>query len=412
MSRVPRIRFKGFEEDWEQRKFSDLAETHRGLTYKPSDIRNAGTRVLRSSNITEDQFTYGDDDIFVEPDAVNIPYANQGDILITSANGSTRLVGKHTIIRDIANNSAVHGGFMLLATAENSGFVNALMSAPWYTKFISLYVAGGNGAIGNLNKSDLDEQDVFVPGDTEQKVIGRYFSQLDHLITLHQRKLKKLKNIKKSMLENLFPKNGEKTPRIRFSGFTEDWEQRKLGELATYFEYGLNVAAKEYDGENKYIRITDIDDESHEFRQDNLTSPDTDLSVFDKYKLSDGDLLFSRTGASVGKSYIYKASDGLVYYAGFLIRARIKEENNSEFVYQNTLTSKYVNFIKVTSMRSGQPGVNAQEYSQFEIRVPSKVEQDTITYYFSNLDHLITLHQSKLEKLQKIKKSMLESMFV
>ena len=171
-----------------------------------------------------------------------------------------------------------------------------------------------------------------------------------------------------------------------------------MGELATYFEYGLNVAAKEYDGENKYIRITDIDDESHEFRQDNLTSPDTDLSVFDKYKLSDGDLLFSRTGASVGKSYIYKASDGLVYYAGFLIRARIKEENNSEFVYQNTLTSKYVNFIKVTSMRSGQPGVNAQEYSQFEIRVPSKVEQDTITYYFSNLDHLITLHQSKCFK--------------
>ena len=189
---------------WEQRKFSDLAETHRGLTYKPSDIRNAGTRVLRSSNITEDQFTYGDDDIFVEPDAVNIPYANQGDILITSANGSTRLVGKHTIIRDIANNSAVHGGFMLLATAENSGFVNALMSAPWYTKFISLYVAGGNGAIGNLNKSDLDEQDVFVPGDTEQKVIGRYFSQLDHLITLHQSKLEKLQKIKKSMLESMF----------------------------------------------------------------------------------------------------------------------------------------------------------------------------------------------------------------
>ena len=294
--------------------------------------------------------------------------------MITSANGSTRLVGKHTIIRDTANNSAVHGGFMLLATAENSGFVNALMSAPWYTKFISLYVAGGNGAIGNLNKSDLDEQDVFVPGDTEQKVIGRYFSQLDHLITLHQSKC--FKYIYAYTVGRIL-----------------SWEQRKLGELATYFEYGLNVAAKEYDGENKYIRITDIDDESHEFRQDNLTSPDTDLSVFDKYKLSDGDLLFSRTGASVGKSYIYKASDGLVYYAGFLIRARIKEENNSEFVYQNTLTSKYVNFIKVTSMRSGQPGVNAQEYSQFEIRVPSKVEQDTITYYFSNLDHLITLHQ-------------------
>ena len=202
-----------------------------------------------------------------------------------------------------------------------------------------------------------------------------------------------------------------KKPAIRFKGFTEDWEQRKLGELSSSFEYGLNAAAKEYDGKNKYIRITDIDDENHEFKQDDLTSPDTDLSVVDNYKLSEGDILFARTGASVGKSYIYKASDGLVYYAGFLIRARIKEENNPEFVYQNTLTNNYEKFIKVTSMRSGQPGVNAQEYSQFEIMIPSKVEQDKTAYCFRNLDNLITLHQRKYDKLVNVKKSMLEKMF-
>lgn len=93
---------------------------------------------------------------------------------------------------------------MLLAVARNPEFVNALMSAPWYTKFISLYVAGGNGAIGNLNKSDLDDQDVYVPENTEQMVIGQYFSQLDHLITLHQRELEKLQKIKKAMLEKMF----------------------------------------------------------------------------------------------------------------------------------------------------------------------------------------------------------------
>ena len=184
-----------------------------------------------------------------------------------------------------------------------------------------------------------------------------------------------------------------------------------MGELSSSFEYGLNAAAKEYDGKNKYIRITDIDDENHEFKQDDLTSPDTDLSVVDNYKLSEGDILFARTGASVGKSYIYKASDGLVYYAGFLIRARIKEENNPEFVYQNTLTNNYEKFIKVTSMRSGQPGVNAQEYSQFEIMIPSKVEQDKTAYCFRNLDNLITLHQRKYDKLVNVKKSMLEKMF-
>lgn len=200
----PEIRFKGFTAPWEQRKFSDLADTRRGLTYNPSNIRDSGIRVLRSSNITEDRFTFGEEDVFVEPEAVNIPYANCGDILITSANGSTRLVGKHTIIREIPDNSAVHGGFMLLATAKNPEFVNALMSAPWYSRFISLYVAGGNGAIGNLNKNDLDEQDVFVPDDAEQKLIGKYFRQIDNLITLHQRELGKLQSIKKALLEKMF----------------------------------------------------------------------------------------------------------------------------------------------------------------------------------------------------------------
>ena len=205
--------------------------------------------------------------------------------------------------------------------------------------------------------------------------------------------------------------NKRKVPKLRFKGFNDDWEQRKLGEMSSSFEYGLNAAAKEYDGTNKYIRITDIDDNSREFSQEDVTSPDADLSKAEAYKLSEGDILFARTGASVGKSYIYRASDGLVYYAGFLIRAKIKPEYNPEFVFQNTLTSAYEKFIKVTSMRSGQPGVNAQEYSQFEIRVPSKAEQDKIATYFRNLDNLITLHQRKLDKLKIIKKSMLENCF-
>ena len=200
-------------------------------------------------------------------------------------------------------------------------------------------------------------------------------------------------------------------PQIRFAKFKDTWEQRKLGGIASSFEYGLNAAAKEYDGENKYIRITDIDDNTHEFLTDALTSPDINLTGAENYKLTEGDILFARTGASVGKSYIYKDSDGLVYYAGFLIRARIKEEYDAEFVFQNTLTDKYNKYIAVTSQRSGQPGVNAQEYSEFEIRVPEREEQTKIGTYFCHLDHLITLHQRKYDKLTKVKKSMLEKMF-
>lgn len=171
------------------------------------------------------------------------------------------------------------------------------------------------------------------------------------------------------------------------------WEQRKLGEIAESFQYGLNAAAKKYDGQNKYIRITDIDDSSHEFLQSNLTSPDTDLSQADNYKLTGGDILFARTGASVGKTYLYKPTDGLVYYAGFLIRIKLLKKYDPEFVFQNTLTSTYRRFIQITSQRSGQPGVNAQEYAEYSLIIPSFKEQQEIGKFFANLDNFITLHQ-------------------
>ena len=203
--KAPEIRFKGFSGDWEQRKYSDIATTRRGLTYNPNDIVDGGKRVLRSSNINEDTFETHEDDVFVDEKAVNIPYVKNGDILITSANGSSRLVGKHAIVRDIPDNCVVHGGFMLLASSDEPEFVNALMSSQWYTKFVNIYVAGGNGAIGNLNKNDLDEQKVLVPSSNEQKKIGAFFSTLDTLITLHQRKCCELKKAKRYMLKNMFP---------------------------------------------------------------------------------------------------------------------------------------------------------------------------------------------------------------
>ena len=200
-------------------------------------------------------------------------------------------------------------------------------------------------------------------------------------------------------------------PEIRFKGYTDEWEQRKLGEICESFEYGLNAAAKEYDGENKYIRITDIDDNSHEFIQDDVTSPDIDLTNSENYQLKYGDVLFARTGASVGKTYIYKESDGLVYYAGFLIRGRVKSNYSPEFIFQNTLTDDYDKFIRITSQRSGQPGVNAQEYASYEISVPKFEEQQKIGAYFSTLDHLITLHQRKCAEIKSLKKYMLQKMF-
>ncbi|WP_105210709.1 restriction endonuclease subunit S [Streptococcus suis] len=209
------------------------------------------------------------------------------------------------------------------------------------------------------------------------------------------------------------PNKDKNIPKRRFKTFENDpaWELRKLGEVAISFDYGLNSAATEYDGENKYLRITDIDDDSREFNISDLTSPEINLFGLDEYRLSIGDILFARTGASVGKSYIYRSVDGKVYFAGFLIRVKIKDTFNPDFVFQNTLTSNYERFISITSMRSGQPGVNAQEYSNYEIMFPSLPEQSAIGTFFSTLDRHITLHQRKLDKLKSVKQAYLSEMF-
>ena len=195
----------------------------------------------------------------------------------------------------------------------------------------------------------------------------------------------------------------QNTPEIRFEGFTDPWEQRKLSSIAASFDYGLNAAATEYDGKNKYLRITDIDDATHEFLKSDLTTPLADLAMSADYLLEKGDLLFARTGASVGKTYLYRQYDGTVYFAGFLIRARIGESADPEFVYQATLTDAYKKYVAITSQRSGQPGVNAQEYADYHLMLPSRTEQQQIGMTLRSLDNLITLHQREPRLLIQVK---------
>ena len=265
-----------------------------------------------------------------------------------------------------------------------------------------------NHGLLNISIDDFFNSYLLCPPLPEQQKIAEILTAQDAVIALMQKQIELLQKQKKAFLQKMFPKKGCNVPKIRFAGFTDAWEQRKLGDVASNFEYGLNASAKEFDGENKYIRITDIDDESRVFLSDDITSPDTDLTSADKYKLEKGDILFARTGASVGKTYLYREKDGLVYYAGFLIRAKINPENDAEFVFQNTLTDSYDSFIRITSQRSGQPGVNAQEYQGFSFYVPSLKEQQLIGTYFKNLDTLITFHQRKLEFEQQKKKALMQ----
>lgn len=200
----PHYRFQCFNEVWTKNLFYNLANIRRGLTYNPSHLTNDGIRILRSSNIDEDRFIIKDDDIFINEKNVNIPVVSENDVLITAANGSSRLVGKHALISLPKSQKAVHGGFMLLATSKQPFFTNALLSSNWYRKFLNVYIAGGNGSIGNLNKKTIENQLIKIPSTKEQTKIGNFFKLLDKKIALEQRKLEKLNNIKQAYLNEMF----------------------------------------------------------------------------------------------------------------------------------------------------------------------------------------------------------------
>jgi type I restriction enzyme, S subunit len=196
-------------------------------------------------------------------------------------------------------------------------------------------------------------------------------------------------------------------PEIRLKGFSGAWEERELGEVADNIMYGMNCASTAYDGKNKYLRITDIDEDSRKFIASGVTSPLGSLES--KYRLSESDVLFTRTGASVGKTLLYTPDLGNVYFAGFLIRFSITSAHPM-FIFLQTLQKRYFKWVKGMSMRSGQPGINAEEYKSFKIFIPSLTEQQKIGTYFQNLDNLITQHQAKYNKLSILKKAMLEKM--
>ena len=405
----PKIRFKGFTDTWEQHKFSRLANVRRGLTYSPIDISKNGVRVLRSSNIQEDKFIYSEDDVFVNKNAINIDYVKNNDILITSANGSTRLVGKHALISGLPSSSAVHGGFMLLATAnENPEFLNASMSSSWYSKFIELFVSGGNGAIGNLSKSDLDEQEILVPSSEEQKKLGQLFKMIDNLITLHQSKYDKLVNVKKALLEKMFPKDGKNVPEIRFKGFTDTWEQRKLGKIANIIGGGTpsTLVSRYWNGDINWYSPVEIGDKIFvSSSQKKITQLGYEKSSAKLLPI--GTVLFT-SRAGIGNTAIL-AKEGCTNQ-GFQSIVPNKKEIDSYFIY--SMTNQLKEYGEKIGAGSTFAEVSGKQMEEMPINIPKLEEQCKISQLFEKIDNLITLHQHKLEKLKNMKKSLLNKMFI
>ena len=197
-------------------------------------------------------------------------------------------------------------------------------------------------------------------------------------------------------------------PHLRFPEFSGEWEKCKFGDIATGFDYGMNAAAKPFDGENKYIRITDIDEASSTYIDKDIVSPDGTLT--ENYLVNDRDILLARTGASTGKSYLYRKSDGKLYYAGFLIRANVTK-HNPYFVFSQLHTHRYWSWVSIMSARSGQPGINSQEYSSFPVYVTSLREEEKISALLSLIDERIATQNKIIDKLQSLIKGISNRIF-
>lgn len=421
---VPDIRFREFGGNWESRRFDKTFSTlsnntlsRANLNYEKGSIKNVhyGDILIKfgeCADVSCEDIPYISDEKIVAKYLAS--RLQDGDIVFADT-AEDATAGKCTEFFNIKGESIISGLHTIPChplLPFSIGYLGYFLNSPAYHNQL-LSLMQGTKVVG-ISKSAIKETNVSFPENThEQQAIGNYFQNIDRLINTSQTKLDKLKNIKKACLEKMFPRNGSTTPELRLKGFTDEWTPEILRELSEPLEYGLNAPSTAYDGINKYIRITDIEDDTRLLNRKGLTSPNVDLGLYPSYQLKFGDVLFARTGASVGKSYLYRNTDGLVYYAGFLIRARIKSNIDPEFVFQNTLTSKYYKFIKITSQRSGQPGINAQEYSSWSLMLPKSAdEQKAIGKFFNCLDRLVIITEQQINKLKNIKKVCLDKMFV
>ena len=405
-SMIPEIRFKGFNDAWEQRKFGEIASKYEDPVPTPHDgyyrlgIRShaKGTfhsYVAKGQELETAQMHRVAAGNFI----VNITFGWEHAVAITDENDAGKLVSHR---------------FPQFSFAEGMvpEFFRYVIVDEKFRHYLWLASPGGAGRNRVLKLDDMLNYLMRFPSRDEQIKIAEFFRQLDHLITLHQRKYDKLVNVKKSMLEQMFPKEGETVPRIRFKGFTGAWEQRKLGEMGQTYT-GLSGKTKDDFGHGQARFVTYMNVFSNPISNPKMTEPiESDPK---QNEVEVGDVFFttsSETPEEVGMSSVLLEKQGKTYLNSFCFGFRPSEKIDSYYLAY-MLRSESVR-AKITLLAQGISRYNISKNKVMEIAVslPSLDEQKMIGQYFSQLDHLITLHQRKLEKLKNIKKSMLEKMFV
>lgn len=405
VKKVPEIRFAGFAEPWEQRKLTEFVQFYSGLTYAPSDVRESGTLVLRSSNVNNGEIVNADN-VYVRPEIVNSENVKKGDIIVVVRNGSRSLIGKHARIKHFTPDTVI-GAFMTGIRSECPEFTNALLDTAHFDEEVSKNMGA---TINQITGYMFSKMEFIVPYLEEQKKIGQYFEGLDHLITLHQSKHEKLVALKKAMLEKMFPQNDSNIPEVRFAGFTSPWERRKVSELAD-FSKGRGYSKGDLKEIGTPIILYGRLYTKYQFE---IGEVDTFADIKPGSVLSKGDeVIVPASGetaediaiaAAVVKPGILLGGDlNILHPFGFM---------NPSFVALSISNGQPQKELARKAQGKSVVHVHNSDIQEVTICYPDREEQDKIVSTFSQLDNLITFHQRKHESLKRVKAALLQKMFV
>jgi len=386
--KVPELRFKGFTDDWEERKLGDIAPLRGGFAFKSSKFRNTGVPIVRISNILSSGEVGGDFAYYDEQDKDD-KYILPDKSAVLAMSGAT--TGKVSILSQtdydkVYQNQRV--GYFQSVDYIDYGFISTIVRSELFMMQLESVLV--SGAQPNVSSKEIDSFNFMIPILVqEQQKIGSFFKQLDETIALHQRKLDLLKEQKKGYLQKMFPKNGAKVPELRFAGFADDWEERKLNENVENIGTGRSSfkAGLDYSEQTPY----------------EVLGSTSVISYSDSFDHSGNFVLTARVGANAGNLYKHsgnvKISDNTVYI----------QSKNLEFIFY--LLTKYD--LKKLAFGTGQPLIKASELKNLKLFFPKTFgEQQKIGTFFKQLDVTIALHQRKLDLLKEQKKGFLQKMFV
>ena len=411
-NKTPSIRFKGFTDPWEQRKLGDIVGIYDGVHQTPN-YQNSGVMFLSVENIaTLKSSKFISEEDFKRNYKI---FPQENDILMTRIGD----VGTTNVVTDNSLKAYYVSLALLKYKSTDPYFLSNAIQSDYVQKGLANRTL--KTAIPmKINKDEIGKVSVMLPlSATEQQQIGTYFRNLDNLITLHQRKYNKLLNVKKSMLEKMFPKNGSNIPEIRFKGFTDPWEQRKVLDLlelltdydanGSFADMAKNINTTDGDGYAWYVRITDL--ENPKPLSELKYVDESSYEFLKKTELHGGELLMAKRG-NIGKVYIFEPRTKYATVAPNMYLLKLNNKVIPHFLYDYFVSEEGNKKLTRLNASSTMGALYKDDVKNIDVIMPSIEEQAMIGNFFQSIDHIITLHQRELEKLQNIKKSMLEKMFV